>query len=247
MEDSNRNNRDPFDPFSEKEEVFESKNIKTSKAGRLNAKKSAAVSVVKKKKVPFFKRVARTIRSFFEREDKKRIYLAFGVSLFLIAGIVVLYFAFIEPWQQEEIKIIEVEKVKTEIESTHTDFFLGNLNKEEDLENYKLEIEEKYNSTNDPDLKFLYRKELINYYFDDEEKNKEVIGWINEQLSYKKITILEKANYLATLVELYKMNGMTGESKNALNELLKIPDDDEMTLGGETLTELKARIKNENS
>ena len=50
------------------------------------------------------------------------------------------------------------------------------------------------------------------------------------------------------LIELYKMDGdMTNELNNAVNELLNIPDDGEMTFGGETFAELKARMKNENS
>ena len=244
---SNRTSYDPLDPFAEKEELFESKDIKKSKAReakrRADYLKKKEKTETKAKKPSLFSRIKTFFKELPDREDKKKVYARLALAPILIIAVVISVVFLINNRNHALI----IEETKAEIESAHTDFFWGDLNEEEDLENYKLEIEEKYNSTDDPDLKFLYRKELINFYYEDEEKSQEVIGWINEQLSYEKITTPEKVNLLVALIDLYKMNDMIDESKNALRELLNIPDDGEMTFGGETFAELKARIKNENS
>ena len=249
MEDSTKNVRDPFDPFSDKEEVFETKNIRASKAGRLKSKTPASFSKKEKnkKKPSLFSRIKTFFKELPEREDKKKVYFKLIFTPILVCILVFLISTFIISLINERNREQKIEETKAEIESAHTDFFLGKLNEEEDLENYKLEIEEKYNSTDDPDLKFLYRNELIRLHIDNKEKNKEVIGWINEQLSYKKISTIDKVNLLVNLIALYRDNGMTNGLNNALNELMNIPDDGEMAFEGETLTELKTRIKNENS
>ena len=241
---------DNLDPFAEKEDEFRTNDIKKSKSRltrrRVDAlKKSREAENGNPKKLPFSKRSIKFFKELPEREDKRNMYLRLSLILILIATIGTSLFFLIDNWNKNRNQ--KIEEVKAEIESAHTDFFLGNLNEEEDLENYKLEIEKKYSSTNDPDLKFLYRKELISLYFEDEEKNQEVIRLINEQLSYKKLTTQEKVNLLVAVIDLYRANDMTNELENALSELLDIPDDGEMTFGGETLTELKARVKNENS
>lgn len=243
---NNNGNYDPFDPFSEKEDTFDTKKIRRSKASQLKRsifKPAHAPIEQKKKKNSLFSRLKTFFKELPERRDKKRIYfkLALIPTLIFVIGISL---NFLINYINHNLKI---EETKAEIESAHTDFFLGKLNEEEDLENYKLEIEEKYNSTDDPDLKFLYRNELIRLHIDNKEKNKEVIGWINEQLSYKKISTIDKVNLLVNLIALYRDNGMTNGLNNALNELMNIPDDGEMAFEGETLTELKTRIKNENS
>ena len=235
---------DPLDPFSDNKINYQTRDINSSKARiakrRIGATKNQNTEHTNPSPI---KRILRFFKELPEREDRRKIYLSIILTLilFILTGFL---FAYLTNYISHE---KQIEEVKTDIESTREDFFWGNLNDEEDLENYKFEIEEKYNSTDDADLKFLYRKELINLYFEDEDKNKEIIGWINEQLSYEKITTSDKVDYLAAIIELYRMNDMMEESKTALNELLNIPDDGEMTFGGETLAELKARVYNENT
>jgi len=241
-----------LDPFGDHEEDYKTGDIKYSKARltkrRVDAyRKQQAPENNIGKKTSILRKIKRFFKELPDREDKRRIYFRIAVTLILIVLISVSLPFSINFIIKNRKHDLEIEEAKADIESAQKDFFFGELDEEDDLENYKLEIEKKYSSTNDPDLKYLYRKELISLYFEDEEKSQETIRLINEQLSYEKITIQEKVTLLAALIDLCKLNDMTDELKSALNELLNIPDDGEMTFGGETLTELKARVKNENS
>ena len=243
--EDNESNNNELDPFSNEENVFESKEIRHSKShkSKRRANNPSKQEDKTKKKPSLHQRVKTFFKELPEREDKKIVYtLMVAATTMIIVLVLAAYFSLTSLINNRNHNL-EIEETEAYIESTDTDVFWGDLNEED----YKLEIEDKYSSTNDPDLKFLYRKELINFYFEDEEKQDEAIELINEQLSYSKITTPEKVNLLVSLIELYKANGMTKETKKAVNELLKIPDDGEMTFGGETFAELKARLKNENS
>ena len=241
-----------LDPFGDHEEDYKTGDIKYSKARltkrRVDAyrKKQAAENNIGKK-TSILREIKRFLKELPNREDKRRIYFRIVLTLILIILISVSLPFSINFINKNRKHDLEIEEAKADIESAQKDFFFGELDEEDDLENYKSDIEKKYSLANDPDLKYLYRKELINLYFEDEEKSQETIRLINEQLSYEKITIQEKITLLVSVIELYKMNGMTDELNSTLNELLHIPDDGEMTFGGETLAELKERIKNENS
>lgn len=256
MSESSRTpNYNPLDPFADNSISYDTHDIRNTKARETQRK----VEQYKKQKALEAKRKAhknrnsllKRVKTFFkelpEREDRKKVYVRLVITPILVLAIGVAITISVIVSIDNRNHELKIEETKAEIESAHTNFFLEVLNEEEDLENYKLEIEEKYNSTDDPDLKFLYRKELIRLHIDNKEKNKEVIGWINEQLSYKKISTIDKVNLLVNLIALYRDNGMTNGLNNPLNELMNIPDDGEMTFGGETLSELKTRVKNENS
>lgn len=245
MEDSNKNGFDPFDPFSEKEEVFETKNIRASKAGRLTSKKSASAPVKKKKKLPLGKRLKFAFKSFSEREDKKRIFLFFGISLCLIAGIIIVYFSFIESWRKEQIDIAETDKaivVNNEVydflKHNSQDQIKNTEEKKEKEEELKKLVDE---SINNPEAQYQYACALFEIYKTTGDiASVELIS--EKVLNNKNLTFPTNAYFLIALKGTYFYLGDNDKYRETMEKILALPDDDQYSFNAATFTEEKKAV-----
>lgn len=114
---NNKSGYDPLDPFAEKEELFESKDIKKSKAReakrRADYLKKKEKTENKAKKPSLFSRIKTFFKELPEREDKKKIYTELIISsivvIGLIVGIIFVITNIVIPKIEEETEKIETE------------------------------------------------------------------------------------------------------------------------------------------
>ena len=250
MEDSTKNVRDPFDPFSDKEEVFETKNIKTSKAGRLKSKTpTPSASTKKKKPLPLSKRLKLALKSFSEREDKKRIFLFSGISLLLITGIIFFYTFFIEPWRREQMAEL-TDKITTEKAASFSMDVIAYENEEESFEDLEKRLLREINTSSDRKIKISALVSLADIYSDN-GRISEAIEMLEKELETAE-TPSEKVQLMANLSNLYAKNGDKEKAISLLEQILEYPETENIEINGlpwggvrETYLEEYNRMKNE--
>ena len=103
---SNRSSYDPLDPFAEKENIFESKEIRTSKSReakrRADYLKKKEKTETKAKKPSLLSRIITFFKELPEREDKKKVITRCAIMIISIVVVVFVVLFIIIPLKREK-------------------------------------------------------------------------------------------------------------------------------------------------
>ncbi len=238
---------DPLDPFAEKEELFESKDIKKSKAREAKRKadylKEKERTEIKAKKPSLFSRIKTFFKELPEREDKKKVYARFINIALTIGGIALIVSFVITPKIEEKASEEADINANQEMIATLQDInegFTDTKNEEEKL------IEKINNSKSGSDAKYDYVQALALLYQED-KKYEEIADIMEAFLDDDKINFQTKVTAYIELLHVYQdLIEDNSRWKRTAMEIIALPNNNPNSIyHGETLEEIQTGLKNQ--
>jgi len=247
ISNSRESDYDPLDPFAEKEELFESKDIKKSKARELKRRadflKEKERTKNKVKKPSLFSRIKTFFKELPDREDKKKVYTIFIVGLIVLV-LLILAFTFILAPKLEEIRQeLEYEGAWDYGRQVTSEMIAIDIANDYDLaQKYESELLERITSTENGSVaQYQYVNALVKLYSEMRDENK-VFETLENFLQYDNCDNLTRAGLLFELLEKYKDRKMNDEYIKTIKRIIEMPSEP-FNINGESFDVLQEELR----